>query len=206
MNKYDKTFIKQYKEAKIASLILSIGSLIFIISAAVSEWTIINPIILSIGSFIFLYAFFYFFLYWKCAIYQKKNQKLPKWFRVISAILLIFYLTLFQLDKNEKTYRLYLLLKEIRFYFLTWIFLGILISVFNFQLIQKNNFLWFGISLTIITVFLLIDWTLTIFIWKYRGNKNKWLKILSIITLNYRNYRLYKEIIELNTKEKTVND
>lgn len=207
MNKNNKTFMQQYKEARIAALILLIGSLIFIISAVASEWLyIVSPLILTVGIFIFIYTILYLFLYWKCANYQKRKKAVPKLFRTISSILLISYLSLYQIDERTKKYRHYLLQKEMRFYILTWMFLCALIALLEFQFIQKNNFLWFGISVGIVTVWLLIDWILTIFIWKYRGNNNKWLKILLIITLNYRNYQLYKKIIKLNTKEKTATE
>lgn len=203
MNK-DKSFAKEYKDAKIVSLLLTICGPIFIIIGTASEWiNILNPLILTFGTVLFIYGASYFFLYWKCANYIKNNQSLPTWIRIFAAILLIFYLSLYQLDNETKKHRLYLLLKEIRFYVLIWIIICLLIALLEFQLIQENNFLWFGISLATITGILIIDLILTIYIWKYNGNNSKLLKLLSIITLNYRNYQLYKEIIKLNTNEKS---
>lgn len=203
----NKSFTQYYKEAKIISFIflflgfwLIVGAVIHSSHDGIDQLSII---FLIIGSLICSYTFLFLFLYWKCANYQKKEQSLSKWFRVISAIFFIFYLTFFQLKEDTKTYRQYLLLKEIRFYLLTWIFLCALLFLLECQFIQINNFLWFGISLGIITLILTIDLILTIFIWKYRGINNKLLKILALITLNYRSYKLYKTITELNTKEKT---
>lgn len=201
---YSKSFDHQYKDAKIVSSIAIIFSLIMLISAAASEWIDkISLILLIAASLVFIYSILFIFLYWKCARYIKNNQLLPKWVRKISVVLFIFYLTFYQL--NEKKYRLYLLLNEIRFWFF-WILFNILLFgllMYASYIIENTNWFktaWF-IIISIDIAFTIINLFLSIIIWKYQGTNSKLLKFLIFITLNFRNYRLYKKIIELNSEK-----
>ncbi|MCL8211029.1 hypothetical protein LT336_00781 [Spiroplasma sp. JKS002671] len=204
---YQKPFNKQYKEVKIAAPIGIIGGLLLTVPATIQMTEKIpkTPNIFSIvlGAFFLFYSCILFSLYWKCAQYQKNNQTIPKWFRITAGLFLMLYLTFYQLDK--KKYRYYLVLKEWRFYVLLWFFICALTTLLSLYPIIHDNkkVFWLLITLSIETVVFIINLIIMIFIWKYQGTKNKFLILLTIITLNFRNYRFYKEIIEFNTKEKS---
>ncbi len=198
---YQKPFNKQYKEIKIASIIGVIGGLLLTLPAATqvtdNKTKIANIFSIVFGIFFLFYCSTLFFLYWKCAQYQKKQQAIPKWFRIITGLFLMLYLTFYQLD--QKKYRQYLVLKEWRFHVLLWIFicaLTVLLSLYT--IIHTGQTFWMLVTLLIETIVFIINLSLMIFIWKYQGTSNKFLILLTIITLNYRNYRFYKEIITFN--------
>ncbi len=201
IEKYQKPFNKQYREVKIGGPIGIIAGIVFLLIATVQMITnAIDPpsiFCLVVGVLFFFYCSALCFLYWKCAQYQKQQQVIPKWFRIVTGLFLMLYLTFYQLD--QKKYRQYLVLKEWRFHILLWLFCCTLTALlFLYSVIHTGKTFWMLVTLLIETVVFIINLSLMVFIWKYQGISNKFLVLLTIITLNYRNYRFYKEITEFN--------
>jgi len=205
--KFQKPFNKQYKEVRIASRVWIGAGIVFLLIVITQMTTnAIDP--LSVVCLVFSILFLFYssilsLLYWKCAQYQKKQQEIPKSFRIITGLLLILYLTFYQLD--QKKYRSYLILKEWKFHILLWLFCGAIIVLSNlYNTIHNGKIFWMLISLLIATIVFIINLSLMISIWKYQGTNNKLFIFLTILTLNYRNYRFYKEIITLNQNKETI--
>jgi len=91
--KFQKPFNKQYKEVRIASRVWIGAGIVFLLIAITQMTTnAIDP--LSVVCLVFSILFLFYssilsLLYWKCAQYQKKQQEIPKSFRIITGLLLI---------------------------------------------------------------------------------------------------------------------
>ncbi|MDQ7982829.1 MAG: hypothetical protein REH79_01240 [Spiroplasma sp.] len=205
--KYYKSFEEQYKYIKNYSYIGIFGSIWLILSAVIhiahENIDILSACFIVFGILFINYTCCVLLLYWKVTQYNKTNQPIPKWFRIAATFVLSFYLTFYQLDKkNNDNYRNFLLLDQIRHYILLWIIISIIdFTIIYWAIFKADQIFWALISILITTIILGIDFIIAICICKYKGTNSKLLKTLTIITLQYNNYQLYKKIIDLNIKE-----
>lgn len=201
----EKSFKERYKDVRNSFILGIVFGIVFLaigISQMITNAVDIPSIFFLIAGICFIFYFsLLFFLYWKFNKYQENSQEIPKRLRIISGFCLVFSLAFDENDKENERSRL--VFKEWRVQILSWFFLNILVIIIEFLAIKHGRDFWLLISLLIVNIHWVISLILMLIIWKYQGVKNKLLVFLTILTLDYRNYVFYKNIVELNVKEQS---